>query len=150
MRPFWPFLKIMMYTLHEMYQRLLHPTKSTRLHILRHWYSHKSQFTFYQSYTYHLPVGFLQDGPLKFPVPFLPGLHMLIPVQNSYVWLLPHLYLQYSVQNSRVKSIPAFYIYKPLCIFSTKSYIPHFQYFLINVHLLLGSYPVYSQYLLST
>ena len=27
MRPFWPFLKIMMYTLHRMYQRLLHPTK---------------------------------------------------------------------------------------------------------------------------
>ena len=26
MRPFWPFLKIMMYTLHRMYQRLLHPT----------------------------------------------------------------------------------------------------------------------------
>ena len=27
MKPFWPFLKIMMYTLHRMYQRLLHPTK---------------------------------------------------------------------------------------------------------------------------
>ena len=27
MRPFWPCLKIVMYTLHRMYQRLLHPTK---------------------------------------------------------------------------------------------------------------------------
>ena len=72
-----------MYTLHKMYQRLLHPTNSTRLHILRHWYTHTSQFTFYQSYTYHLPVDFLQDGPLKLLVPFLPELYMHIPVQTS-------------------------------------------------------------------
>ena len=134
MRPFWPFLKIMMYTLHRMYQRLLHPTK------------------LYQA-AHTVPLVYLY-----IPVHFLPVIYIPSTSRLSTGWTLkasctfPTRTLH---THSSTKLLCIIATTSVLTIFSTKLscttttcfYIPHLQYYLINVHLLLGSYPVYSQYL---
>ena len=147
MRPFWPFLKIVMYTLHRMYQRLFHPTKLYQaahtvplvyLYVPVHFLP-----VIYIPSTSRLSTGWTLKAPCTFPTRAVhthSSTKLLCMIATTSVLTIFSTKLSCTITTCFLHT-------KPPCTFSTKSYIPHFQYFLINVHLLLGSYPVYSQYL---